>query len=129
MNLICPNCGSTELVYSGTTAVGAKSGYGATDQRYTCKNCGYAGPLVIDVEKEENAGGGFGFPVTAILAVFLFVMVSYALGASPDWCASFFCASAVLVFAFYYLLRSAGGESVENDLKNLDDSGLPRDRV
>ena len=130
MRLVCPNCGSGALLYSGTTTVdGGMTGYGATDQRYTCKACGYTGPLVIDVGKEETGGGRWGSPLTAVLALGFFTTAAYALGASIEWSASFFCVSTAVVLAVYCLFGGAGPDSVENDLRNLDDSGLPKRRL
>ena len=52
--LICPKCGSTRIVYAGTTASGG-TGMGTTEQRYLCKDCGYVSALILDVSEREKS--------------------------------------------------------------------------
>ena len=49
--LCCPRCGSPEIyVETG----------GYTGNIYHCKKCGYRGALVLEVEKDPNAGSDIG---------------------------------------------------------------------
>ncbi len=49
--LCCPRCGSTEIFL--------ETG-GFTGNIYRCKKCGYRGALVLEIEKDEKAGGDWG---------------------------------------------------------------------
>ena len=53
MRLICPRCKSHRIVFSGMT-IADSGGYGGHDQRYSCKDCGYTGSLIIDAEEREK---------------------------------------------------------------------------
>ncbi|ODS35532.1 MAG: hypothetical protein A7316_03640 [Candidatus Altiarchaeales archaeon WOR_SM1_86-2] len=53
MRLICPMCKSHRIVFSGMTTADS-GGYGSHDQRYSCKDCGYTGALIIDAEEREE---------------------------------------------------------------------------
>jgi len=45
--IVCPRCGSTRLSLS------SKMDAWLTPKRYFCADCGYVGPIVMEVEKEE----------------------------------------------------------------------------
>jgi predicted RNA-binding Zn-ribbon protein involved in translation (DUF1610 family) len=44
----CPRCGSTEIRLSSGLDVWL------TPKKYFCEKCGYNGPVVMEIEKEEN---------------------------------------------------------------------------
>jgi predicted RNA-binding Zn-ribbon protein involved in translation (DUF1610 family) len=44
----CPRCGSPDIRLS------SGSGYWLTPLKYVCKKCGYSGPVVMELEKEEG---------------------------------------------------------------------------
>jgi len=44
----CPKCGSPEIRLSSS------SDYWLTPVKYVCKKCGYYGPVVMELEKEEG---------------------------------------------------------------------------
>jgi len=43
----CPKCGSPEIRLSNI-------GFGYGPLKYVCKKCGYSGPVVMELEKEEG---------------------------------------------------------------------------
>jgi predicted RNA-binding Zn-ribbon protein involved in translation (DUF1610 family) len=43
----CPRCGSPEIHLSSSLD------YWLTPRKYVCKKCGYVGPIVMELEKEE----------------------------------------------------------------------------
>jgi predicted RNA-binding Zn-ribbon protein involved in translation (DUF1610 family) len=43
----CPRCGSPEIHLSSNLD------YWLTPKKYACKKCGYVGPIVMELEKEE----------------------------------------------------------------------------
>jgi len=45
--LVCPRCGSTRLSLS------SKLDAWLTPRRYFCADCGYVGPIVMEVEEED----------------------------------------------------------------------------
>jgi len=45
--IVCPRCGSTRLSLS------SKMDAWLTPKQYFCADCGYVGPIVIEIEKEE----------------------------------------------------------------------------
>jgi len=47
--IFCPKCGSPEIKLSSSLD------YWLTPKKYVCNNCGYAGPIVMELEKEENS--------------------------------------------------------------------------
>jgi len=52
---VCPRCGSANLKFSSKLDVWLTPG------RYVCGDCGYVGPVVLELEKtegEEEAGNG-----------------------------------------------------------------------
>jgi predicted RNA-binding Zn-ribbon protein involved in translation (DUF1610 family) len=44
----CPKCGSSDIHLS------RGMDYWLTTLKYMCKNCGYSGPIVMELEKEEG---------------------------------------------------------------------------
>jgi predicted RNA-binding Zn-ribbon protein involved in translation (DUF1610 family) len=44
----CPRCGSPDIHAS------RGAGYWLTPLKYACKNCGYCGPIVMELEREEG---------------------------------------------------------------------------
>ncbi|MGD0978780.1 MAG: hypothetical protein ABR962_06515 [Candidatus Bathyarchaeia archaeon] len=44
----CPKCGSPDIGLSSS------SDYWLTPSKYACKKCGYSGPVVMELEKEEG---------------------------------------------------------------------------
>lgn len=46
----CPRCGSRRIKDTGLLPFG----YDSVEQRYTCRDCNYTGPLVLDDSREEN---------------------------------------------------------------------------
>jgi predicted RNA-binding Zn-ribbon protein involved in translation (DUF1610 family) len=44
----CPKCGSSDIGLSGGF------GFGFVPQKYLCRSCGYFGPIIMELEKEEN---------------------------------------------------------------------------
>ncbi|MEM3704215.1 MAG: hypothetical protein QXX79_07365 [Candidatus Bathyarchaeia archaeon] len=45
--IYCPRCGSSKIHLSSSLD------YWLTPQKYICENCGYVGPIVMEVEKES----------------------------------------------------------------------------
>jgi len=47
---LCPRCGSPKLKLSSSFDIWL------TPEQYVCKNCGYKGPIIMEIEeKEENS--------------------------------------------------------------------------
>ncbi|MBS7616626.1 zinc ribbon domain-containing protein [Candidatus Bathyarchaeota archaeon] len=46
--IYCPRCGSPKIRLSGSLD------YWLTPKRYVCENCGYIGPVVMELEKEDK---------------------------------------------------------------------------
>ncbi|MEM4733842.1 MAG: hypothetical protein QXD70_04870, partial [Candidatus Bathyarchaeia archaeon] len=44
----CPRCASPKI------HVATNLDFGLTSKRYVCENCGYYGPIVMEIEKEGN---------------------------------------------------------------------------
>jgi predicted RNA-binding Zn-ribbon protein involved in translation (DUF1610 family) len=44
----CPRCGSPDIHLLSTLY------YGLFPKKYVCENCGYNGPIVMELEKEES---------------------------------------------------------------------------
>ena len=44
----CPKCGSPEIRLSSS------SDYWLTPSKYVCEKCGYFGPVVMELEKDEG---------------------------------------------------------------------------
>jgi len=45
--IVCPRCGSTHLTLS------SKMDAWLTPRKYLCKDCGYVGPIVLEIEKDQ----------------------------------------------------------------------------
>ncbi|MBS7621094.1 hypothetical protein KEJ32_03135 [Candidatus Bathyarchaeota archaeon] len=46
--IYCPKCGSPRIHLSSSL------NYWLTPKKYVCEDCGYIGPIVMEIEKEEN---------------------------------------------------------------------------
>jgi predicted RNA-binding Zn-ribbon protein involved in translation (DUF1610 family) len=46
--IYCPRCGSPNIRLSSSLD------YWLTPKKYVCENCGYTGPIVMELEKEEG---------------------------------------------------------------------------
>ncbi|MDI6805606.1 MAG: hypothetical protein QMD20_02955 [Candidatus Bathyarchaeia archaeon] len=46
--IYCPRCGSPKIRLSSSLD------YWLTPKKYVCENCGYVGPIVMEIEKEEG---------------------------------------------------------------------------
>ncbi|MGC9346155.1 MAG: hypothetical protein ACP5ER_05145 [Candidatus Bathyarchaeales archaeon] len=46
--IYCPRCGSPKIHLSSSLD------YWLTPKKYVCQNCGYRGPIVMELEKEEG---------------------------------------------------------------------------
>jgi transposase-like protein len=46
--MYCPKCGSPGIRLSG------RMNYWLAPPKYVCKGCGYSGPVVMELEKEEG---------------------------------------------------------------------------
>jgi len=46
--IYCPRCGSPKIHLSSSLD------YWLTPKKYFCENCGYTGPIVMELEKEEG---------------------------------------------------------------------------
>ncbi|MEM3577348.1 MAG: hypothetical protein QXX51_02710 [Candidatus Bathyarchaeia archaeon] len=46
--IYCPRCGSPNIRLSSSLD------YWLTPKKYVCENCGYNGPIVMELEKEER---------------------------------------------------------------------------
>jgi predicted RNA-binding Zn-ribbon protein involved in translation (DUF1610 family) len=46
--IYCPRCGSPKIRLSSSFD------YWLTPKKYVCENCGYIGPIVMELEKEER---------------------------------------------------------------------------
>jgi len=44
----CPRCGSRKIRLSSSLD------YWLTPKKYLCENCGYIGPIIMELEKEET---------------------------------------------------------------------------
>lgn len=47
-NIYCPRCGSQKIHLSSSLD------YWLTPKKYVCDNCGYVGPIIMELEKEET---------------------------------------------------------------------------
>lgn len=47
-NIYCPRCGSPKIHLSSSLD------YWLTPKKYVCENCGYIGPIIMELEKEET---------------------------------------------------------------------------
>lgn len=46
--IYCPRCGSSQIHLSSSL------NYWLTPKKYVCENCGYTGPVIMELEKEEK---------------------------------------------------------------------------
>lgn len=127
MNLICPKCKSTRIVYTGISGISGLS-YGSLDQRFTCKECGYTGPLVIDLEKKKRIGRDRyrKFPFSWVLILAMISVSAIAIGESIETAFLFFIILSLVLIIFFYFIRQDEFRALENDFKNLDEDGLPK---
>ena len=47
---VCPKCGSKNIFYTNRWL------YGITPTQYECADCGYKGPIVMELTKTEETG-------------------------------------------------------------------------
>ena len=47
---VCPKCGSKNIFHSNRWL------YGITPRQYVCSDCGYKGPIVMELTKTEETG-------------------------------------------------------------------------
>lgn len=50
---LCPRCGSQKLRFSGGFGTYPRM-YGLTPGQYVCEDCGYKGPIVLELEEENH---------------------------------------------------------------------------
>jgi predicted RNA-binding Zn-ribbon protein involved in translation (DUF1610 family) len=122
MVLVCPNCGSGEIVYAGTSTSGG-GGYEATDQRYHCKKCDYTGPLVIDTDEGSVDDNPREFPYSIVVVIAFISLASFGLGANLISSALFFAIPTALLLGFHYFIKEEDKGGVEKDLENLGEDG------
>jgi transposase-like protein len=117
--LLCPNCGSDDIV--NTIPDNAKDNF---EPVYACRKCGYNGSTAL---KKDNATHGAGtFPYTEIMVFFFLSLAWIIAGAGLDFALLFFAVPSMVLIFFRYLLGGAHTYSVEDDLKNLDQDGMPK---
>ena len=125
MNLICPNCGSSRINYAGMSLEGG--GYGSTDQKYWCEDCKYHGSLIVDRVSQDYETGDQRYreiPTGWVLILGMISGVAIALnGIFTDAVVFFAVFSSILIIVFHFIGREE--ESVEDDLRNLDENGNP----
>jgi len=135
MHLICPKCKGDNVAYYGMSLSGMGGGYGGTDQRYTCRDCGYTNSFFIDISnddamqdsKHENPqyeGSIWGEIYILILILALISVASLAVnGPSGLKTAVYFflLTSVPIVLAFYILSGENGGGDVNDDLEQISD--------
>ena len=117
--VLCPNCGSEDIV--NTIPDNAQ---GSFQPRYACRKCGYTGSTAL--KKEAKVSGASTFPYTEIMVFFFLSMAWYIMGAGLDFAVLFFVVPTAVIILIRYLLGGARTYSVEDDLKNLNEDGLPR---
>ncbi|MEA3255708.1 MAG: hypothetical protein U9Q22_07745 [Candidatus Altiarchaeota archaeon] len=123
MHLICPNCGCERTGYTPPTRLDGV--YGPTGQRFTCRECGYTGPLIIDVDPDEAVEGYRKFPTSWVLILAITSFSAIALGAGIQESLLFFIILSSILVIFFYLIKQDEFQTVEEDLKNLDQDGRP----
>jgi predicted RNA-binding Zn-ribbon protein involved in translation (DUF1610 family) len=47
--IYCPRCGSPKIRLHSSLDVGL------TPKKYICENCGYVGPIIMELEKEDSS--------------------------------------------------------------------------
>ncbi len=126
MSLTCPKCGSNEVIYSGTTTTDF-GGYGATDQRYTCKKCGYSGPLILDKKEKfihyEQGKSYWKLPIFWVMILGLLSLLAIAWGEKVEVALLFFLFFALILGIFFHFVKEDEFVPVEKDLEKLDDRG------
>lgn len=50
---LCPRCGSSKIRFSSSFYAYPKM-YGITPSQYVCENCGYRGPIAMELEEEKE---------------------------------------------------------------------------
>ena len=50
---LCPRCGSPKLRFSGGFDTYPRM-YGLTPGQYACEDCGYKGPIALELEEENH---------------------------------------------------------------------------
>ena len=50
----CPRCGSSKIKVSSSFDTYPRM-YGLTPRQYVCEDCGYRGPIVLELEGEEKS--------------------------------------------------------------------------
>jgi len=50
---LCPRCGSSKLRLSSSFDTYPRM-YGLTPGQYVCESCGYKGPIVMEIEEEDE---------------------------------------------------------------------------
>jgi len=50
----CPRCGSSRIKVSSSFDTYPRM-YGLTPGQYVCEECGYRGPIVLELEEEEKS--------------------------------------------------------------------------
>ncbi len=51
---LCPRCGSSKLKFSSSFETYPRM-FGLTPGQYVCENCGYKGPIALELDEEENS--------------------------------------------------------------------------
>ncbi len=51
---VCPGCGNPKIRLSSREDVYPTKMYGITPMQYVCEECGYKGPVVMEVEEESS---------------------------------------------------------------------------
>jgi predicted RNA-binding Zn-ribbon protein involved in translation (DUF1610 family) len=134
MHLTCPKCGGERIVYAGTTMLGFLGGYRSTDARYTCKDCGYTGPLIVDILKEDGIGllhleekKRMKLPIFWVLILGLISLLAISFGERVEIAILFFLIFSSILGLFFYFVKEDEYEPVENDLEKLDEKGMPKE--
>jgi predicted RNA-binding Zn-ribbon protein involved in translation (DUF1610 family) len=117
-HLLCPNCGSDALENRIPSA-----SQGTFTPRYRCSRCGYEGASALRKERTDNDGK---FPYTEILVFFFLSAAWYVAGAGLQFSVLFFIVPSAVIVFFRHLLGEWPSYSVEEDLKNLNEEGLPK---
>ena len=50
---LCPRCGSSKIKISSSFDTYPRM-YGLTPRQYVCEECGYRGPIVLELEEEKS---------------------------------------------------------------------------
>lgn len=128
MTLICPKWESERIIYAGITQ-GIGEEYKATDARYTCKDCGYTNPLIVEVEKEEagvispEKKEKLKLPIFWIFILAIFTLLAIAWGEDILVAILVFLIFSSILSIFFYFIREDEFEPIEKDLEKLDEEG------